>query len=444
MTVLTGFLILLLACIGNAELWVVLINRWHSRRSRHEALRRIRRFHDVGVLLFPPFIFWVAGLCDNGLLRGGTYQDLSGSVQALLAVAGTGLIPFVASVSLWQTRGRTSRLKRTTADVFDVLALAESDQQRDDVIGNPDSWLSGFPGNQIFQLEVNTKQLLVHRGGLRKPRTIPRQISKLVNSVTKRTGVLSMSARPTVSAAVRSAKHSLMPQALKLGHLSDVHLIGCPGREYYRFVTEQLCRMQPDAFVFTGDLIDNASLLPWATEMFQRLADVAPGYFILGNHDWHLDYEAVRAALVATGWTDLGQKSEIVCLGDWNVLIAGTEAPWIGSNPDVPLREDEHLRILLSHTPDQRDFAVSSDIDLMLSGHNHGGQVVLPIVGPVYSPSQFGVRYSGGVYEFRDLLIHVSRGCGAMDPLRFNCRPEITLLELQVAMPHSLSEKPTT
>jgi len=61
------------------------------------------------------------------------------------------------------------------------------------------------------------------------------------------------------------------------------------------------------------------------------------------------------------------------------------------------------------------------------------------VIGPVYSPSQFGVRYSGGVYEHRDLLMHVSRGSGAMDPVRLNCRPEITLLQLQLASGMSAS-----
>ena len=102
----------------------------------------------------------------------------------------------------------------------------------------------------------------------------------------------------------------------------------------------------------------------------------------------------------------------------------------MGKNPDVPPRTDHALRLLLSHTPDQRDFAIDSDFDVMLCGHNHGGQVRLPVIGPVYSPSQYGVRYSGGTYEHEHLLIHVSRGTGSMDALQWNCRPEITLLEL--------------
>ena len=71
-------------------------------------------------------------------------------------------------------------------------------------------------------------------------------------------------------------------------------------------------------------------------------------------------------------------------------------------------------------------------IDLILCGHTHGGQVVLPIIGPVYTPSVYGVQYAGGIFEHKGLLMHVSRGVGAKDLLRWNCCPEITLLELEL------------
>ena len=70
-------------------------------------------------------------------------------------------------------------------------------------------------------------------------------------------------------------------------------------------------------------------------------------------------------------------------------------------------------------------------VDLMLSGHNHGGQVVLPGIGPVYAPSRFGVRYIGGVYWENPTLLHVTRGISGQYPLRLNCRPELTKLILR-------------
>ena len=97
MDFIAGVTILLLACIGNAELWVVLINRRHSLRYRHHHLRRIRTFHDFGILLFPPFIFYTAGLGENGLLAGGAVSELPRSLQWILLLTFVGLIPFAYS-----------------------------------------------------------------------------------------------------------------------------------------------------------------------------------------------------------------------------------------------------------------------------------------------------------------------------------------------------------
>ncbi|HTI52000.1 MAG TPA: metallophosphoesterase, partial [Planctomycetaceae bacterium] len=74
-------------------------------------------------------------------------------------------------------------------------------------------------------------------------------------------------------------------------------------------------------------------------------------------------------------------------------------------------------------------------IDLMLAGHNHGGQVRLPFFGPVYSPSAFGTHYASGVFWEPPTLLYVSRGIAGRHPLRWNCRPELTRLILRPADP---------
>ncbi len=393
MSVIAGMVVLLLSCIGNAELWVILMNRRHSLRYRHQVLRRVRHLHDAGLSLFPLFLFAYAGFADNGLLRGGTFSEQPPLLKIIIFITCCGLVPFFGSVIRWQLARQPKRLMQTTAEVFDVLALQDSSEARQRVLGDTQGLLWRLPGNQIFQLETNCKRLSIFD-------------HEESDSRTKTT--------------------------LKVAHFSDMHLIGCPGEGFHKFIADQLCAMQPDVFVFTGDLIDRQELLPWAVESFRRMAEVAPAYFVLGNHDWHHDVAAIRCALVSAGWNDIAGLSTLAVLKEVDVMFAGTEAPWMGENPDVPERTENTLRILLSHSPDQRDFAAQSDVDLMLCGHNHGGQVRLPVIGPVYSPSKFGVRYSGGVYEFQNVLMHVSRGTGGMDRFRWNCRPEITLLELDV------------
>jgi len=103
----------------------------------------------------------------------------------------------------------------------------------------------------------------------------------------------------------------------------------------------------------------------------------------------------------------------------------------MGRHPDFSAQPDDAFRILLSHTPDNLPWARKHAIDLMLSGHNHGGQVVLPVVGPVYSPSIHGVEYAGGVYDEPPTLLYVSRGISGRHPVRWRCRPELTKLVLK-------------
>lgn len=393
MSIAVGALILLLSCIGNAELWVVFVNRRHSLKYSHDTLRKIRSLHDFGLILFPPLIVMLAGFCPNGLLRGGSFGDLTWSVQWLLITTLLGLIPFAYSIIRWQLRRPPERLLESSSVTLDSLQFAENDAHRKSIIGKKTSRLAQLPFNQIYQLEVNRKRIRIES-----------------------------SSRP----AHQTIKH------LRLAHFSDVHLIGCPGKGFHDFVTDQLIELKPDAFIFTGDLVDQIDLLDWAMESFAKMKAVAPGYFILGNHDWHLDHAHIRNSIEDTGWINVAGMGRIVCIADIPILLAGTEAPWLGENPVVSQRSSEDLRLLLSHAPDQRDYAIANDFDMMLSGHNHGGQVILPLMGPVYSPSKFGVKYSGGVFQHRDMMIHVSRGVAAKDPLRWNCRPEITLLELQI------------
>lgn len=139
----------------------------------------------------------------------------------------------------------------------------------------------------------------------------------------------------------------------------------------------------------------------------------------------------MRDALNSVGWRDLsGTTTELERNGK-RIVMGGTEQPWMGSHPDFGGGDPDAFRILLSHTPDNLPWAREQNIDLMLSGHNHGGQVVLPMLGPIYSPSRYGVRYAGGVFFEEPTLLYVSRGLSAKHALRWNCPPELTKLVLE-------------
>ena len=385
---LTGLLILILASVGNAEWWVILINHRHALRITVTSAKKIRWLHDAA-LVFTPILFLIfAGLRTNGLLRGGTWSDLPVLLQLILGFAIAGCLSLLWCMVQWQLQAPCRKRE--------VIKLCNFSAESD-VRGSKPSPFLKVPGNQILKLEVNRKQITVPREG---------------------------------AAA----------DVLRIAHFSDLHVFNCPGLSYFDKTFEELKELTPDVFIFTGDTLDCPDLLEKILPFFKELLTVAPGYFILGNHDALFDQEAIRAGIVSTGWTNAGGLVLETDIAGHSIVMAGSEAPWIGENPTPPADGSHGLRLLLSHTPDQRDYAVKGNYDLMLSGHNHGGQIVLPFIGPVYSPSRFGVRYAGGLFQHGHLHMHVSRGVASKDPLRINCLPEISLLEIQWAGNSQLDE----
>jgi predicted MPP superfamily phosphohydrolase len=161
-------------------------------------------------------------------------------------------------------------------------------------------------------------------------------------------------------------------------------------------------------------------------------------YFIFGNHDIRIDPTETRRQLEAAGLVNVGGGQRRINIRGVKVLLAGNERPWIREAADpatFPDRGSEsHLRILLSHSPDQYAWARQHDFDLMLAGHVHGGQIQIPPLGPILAPSRYGVRYACGTFHEPPTVLHVSRGLSSRLPLRFFCRPELTTLVLRAAL----------
>jgi predicted MPP superfamily phosphohydrolase len=104
----------------------------------------------------------------------------------------------------------------------------------------------------------------------------------------------------------------------------------------------------------------------------------------------------------------------------------------MGRLPDMAAAPADSFRLLLSHTPDNAHWAAANGFDLMVAGHNHGGQVRLPLIGPVFMPSRYGCRFDMGAFQIGGTLVHVSRGISGKHPYRFRCRPELTKIVLKV------------
>jgi predicted MPP superfamily phosphohydrolase len=167
-------------------------------------------------------------------------------------------------------------------------------------------------------------------------------------------------------------------------------------------------------------------------EAFSRLQAPAGVFAILGNHDHWTDAEQVCEAAREAGVTVL--RNQGMALQEGALWLAGVDDVWeekhdleaaLGGAPD------ESAVILLAHEPDYADeVAADGRVALQLSGHSHGGQVRFPYFGATVLP-YLGRKYPFGLRQVGSMWLYTNRGVGVVSPpVRFNCRPEITLLTL--------------
>lgn len=372
-------IILLILIAGQIELLVAIVNRSHCLPIPQEWLRRFRHLHHVLLLVCPLALVGWVGLYKPGVLVGGSWLTLSLGWTIWLSISAVGFLGLSACVIRWQLRRPPSFLSQQTSRVLDTRVICGPD-----VIGTgPYQYMTTWPRNEFLQAELVEKQYRLQLGDR---------------------------------------------ESLTILHLSDFHFTGIPAKEFYTTVLDACREREYDMVVFTGDLLDEDDLIAWFADTLGQFTARLGCYFILGNHDWSVSHEESRRLFEEHGW--VGVAGRVVEVPDTNgrIVIGGTEAPWMGGHPDFETASDTATRILLSHTPDHMAWARANNVTLMLSGHNHGGQVVLPIIGPVYSPSRTGVKYASGDFFESPTLLHVSRGLGARHPLRINCRPEAVTL----------------
>ena len=228
----------------------------------------------------------------------------------------------------------------------------------------------------------------------------------------------------------------------RISHLSDLHFTGRIGAAYFRRVFEQCLAWQPDMIVLTGDLLDKPKCLDWIESLLGMLRAPDGVYFILGNHDRRIkDETLLRQRLEQVGLINANGRYLSVERNSGaqpaRLWLAGNELPWYvgaeGLAPTETLRraDGSDFFIALSHSPDQWPWAKQMGFDLMLAGHTHGGQVRLPVIGPILAPSRFGVRYASGEFDMGGMAMQVSRGISGAEPLRWNCPPELCQLTLR-------------
>jgi predicted MPP superfamily phosphohydrolase len=232
---------------------------------------------------------------------------------------------------------------------------------------------------------------------------------------------------------VRDLPRSL--EGTRVLQVSDIHHGPLMGRGVVEKVLERAAAVPCEAVALTGDYVhgdDSRRSLEWVLPQLGRLRAPLGVHAVLGNHDHYADAARAKEMLGNLGISLVHAKHAIE-RDDGRLWIAGTGDLWedrLSIDPvlrDVPAREP---RIVLAHNPDTADRDWKARVDLMLSGHTHGGQIDLPLVGPPVLPVE-NKRYARGLIDTPRTRLFVSKGIGwTVAPVRFRCAPELALLEL--------------
>ena len=223
---------------------------------------------------------------------------------------------------------------------------------------------------------------------------------------------------------------------LKVVHFSDTHLGFNKDAGDLSELVSDIEKEAPDLICFTGDIVDSESDdLIAAVPILARLSAPLGKFAVFGNHDYkHTDHLA--GLLKAAGFRLLRNESALIKRGKEVIAVAGLE-DMLNGKPD-PEAAIKHIpkgtfTVLLMHEPDYADTAESYPFHLQLSGHSHGGQIRLPLLGALFTPygSQ---KYIAGLYytTAKKMPVYVNRGFGeTYMPFRLLCRPELTVFTLK-------------
>lgn len=231
----------------------------------------------------------------------------------------------------------------------------------------------------------------------------------------------------------------------KIIQISDYH------NEKSNIINDDLLRIikkeKPNIIVITGDFIDSRKTnISVAIDLIKEIEGVAPIYYVTGNHEARItSYDELKRRLVEYNVIVLENETATIKKENSQINIIGVNDPQLAyeySVDDSIIIKDELEKsnydkslfsILLSHRPEVFKTYVEKNIDLVLSGHAHGGQIRIPFVGGVVAPNQgFFPKYTSGLFKENNTNMIISRGIGnSIIPIRINNRPELVIIKLR-------------
>ena len=232
----------------------------------------------------------------------------------------------------------------------------------------------------------------------------------------------------------------------KIAHISDLHNKSF-GKDQIRLL-EKLKGVSPDMIVITGDLIDRRKYdLDLAMMFIEGAVDVAPVYYVSGNHEaWSGEFSLIKESLLSAGVSVLdNEKLKITKANSWINILGVSDPDFLTSSymdgtniSDMSKKLEEWsaeqgFKILLSHRPELLDLYAHHQMDLIFTGHAHGGQFRIPLMGGLVAPDQgFFPEFTSGLHIKGPSTMFISRGLGnSIVPIRIFNRPEIIAVTLK-------------
>ena len=370
--------VVLIAVLGHVALVRALINRGYELGLPQRAWQGLVALLIAAAVAGPILLLRFVGWRRDDSLGWAIY-------------VGVCVIALIVGVIMLILRSRDAHAPVEISNRSDVLEYADRDSAATASLPSKQgigavAALARLPGNEIYSVEIVQRELRLRR--------LPAQWD-----------------------------------GLSILHITDLHMNGTPDRKFFEWATDRCAELRCDIATMTGDVMDHLGVLDWLTVTLGKIDAPLGRYFVLGNHDLHAGGDEMRAAMERIGWTSVAGRVINKGYRDAELVIGGTESPWAGEHPPIngTVRTNE-FRLLLSHAPHLIHWARRREIDLLLAGHLHGGQIQWPIIGPIA-----GGRFHSGLFDLPPTVMHVGRGLGQMAPVRFGCRPEITKLVLRAS-----------
>lgn len=250
--------------------------------------------------------------------------------------------------------------------------------------------------------------------------------------------------RLSLETTVVEIQSKKLSRPIKILQLTDLHYSSVVSLSFIEEAFELGMSVSPDVVCFTGDFVTCIDLLPIRDlkPLLINIGKSVPTLAVLGNHDggsWSSAMGGLRSADIVSDLLEESQievlrnSSTIVDVDSQSLKFVGLEDLWSGMpDPSAAFQQvdsSEPPTIVLMHNPDSKELISDKEWDLALCGHTHGGQVVLPFVGAPIVPIR-DKAFTAGLNVWRGRKIYTSRGIGSLYGLRFNCAPEVSVIEL--------------